>query len=98
MATLKISVLLASGARVGSGKTMPLESIRDTGSISGAARSMGMDCRRAWLLLDSMNQAFDTPVVAMPGGLPDAKRPIEGNIPATIVDHLIRQLAAAHAV
>lgn len=69
MATLKISIVLASGARVGPGKAMLLESIRDTGSISAAARSMGMDYKRAWLLLGSMNQAFDAPVViAMAGG------------------------------
>lgn len=69
MATLKISIVLASGARIGPGKAALLESIRDTGSISAAARGMGMDYKRAWLLLDSMNQAFDSPVVgAAPGG------------------------------
>lgn len=69
MATLKISIVLASGARVGPGKAALLESIRDTGSISAAARGMGMDYKRAWMLLDSMNQAFDTPVaIAAPGG------------------------------
>jgi molybdate transport system regulatory protein len=69
MATLKVSIELASGARIGPGKAALLESIRDTGSISAAARGMGMDYKRAWLLLDSMNQAFQTPVVsAAPGG------------------------------
>lgn len=69
MAALKISIVFASGARIGPGKAALLESIRDTGSISAAARGMGMDYKRAWTLLDSMNQAFDTPVVeAAPGG------------------------------
>jgi len=69
MATLKISIVFASGARVGPGKAALLESIRDTGSISAAARSMGMDYKRAWLLLDSMNQAFTSPVaLTKPGG------------------------------
>jgi molybdate transport repressor ModE-like protein len=46
-----------------------LESIRDTGSISAAARDMGMSYKRAWLLLDSTNQAFTELVVtASPGG------------------------------
>ena len=40
-----------------------MESVRDTGSISAAARAMGMDYKRAWLLIDSLNRAFDTPVV-----------------------------------
>jgi molybdate transport system regulatory protein len=58
-----------SGARIGPGKAKLLESIRDTGSISAAARNMGMSYKRAWLLLDSMNQAFTEPVVtAAPGG------------------------------
>jgi molybdate transport system regulatory protein len=69
MATLRISIVLASGARIGPGKAALLESIRDTGSISAAARGLGMDYKRAWLLLDSMNQAFEEPVVsAAPGG------------------------------
>jgi Bacterial regulatory helix-turn-helix protein, lysR family len=48
-----------------SGKAALLESIRDTGSISAAAREMGMSYKRAWLLLDSINQAFTKPVVTL---------------------------------
>src|SRR3954465_4022801 len=69
MVRLRISVVFESGARIGPGKAKLLESIRDTGSISAAAREMGMSYKRAWLLLDSMNQAFTEPVVtAAPGG------------------------------
>jgi molybdate transport system regulatory protein len=69
MARLKVSVVFESGARIGPGKAKLLESIRDTGSISAAARDMGMSYKRAWLLLDSMNQAFTELVVtAAPGG------------------------------
>src|ERR1700731_3246066 len=59
---------LQSGARIGPGKTKLLESIRDTGSISAAAREMGMSYKRAWVLLDSINQAFTEPVVTAPSG------------------------------
>ena len=59
MARLKLSIVFGSGARIGPGKAKLLESIRDTGSISAAARDMGMSYKRAWLLLDSINQAFD---------------------------------------
>ena len=39
------------------------------GFTAAAARDMGMDYKRAWTLLDSMNQAFTEPVVsAAPGG------------------------------
>jgi molybdate transport system regulatory protein len=69
MARLKVSIVFESGARIGPGKAKLLESIRDTGSISAAARDMGMSYKRAWLLLDSMNQTFTEPVVtAAPGG------------------------------
>jgi molybdate transport system regulatory protein len=69
MARLKVTIVFDSGARIGPGKAMLLESIRATGSISAAAREMRMSYKRAWLLLDSMNQAFTRPVVAAaPGG------------------------------
>ena len=69
MARLRVSIVFESGARIGPGTAKLLESIRDTGSISAAAREMGMSYKRAWLLLDSMNQAFTEPVVtAAPGG------------------------------
>jgi molybdate transport system regulatory protein len=69
MARLRVSIVFESGARIGPGKAKLLESIRDTGSISAAAREMGMSYKRAWLLLDSMNQAFTEAVVtAAPGG------------------------------
>jgi molybdate transport system regulatory protein len=69
MARIRISIVFESGARIGPGKAKLLESIRDTGSISAAARDMGMSYKRAWTLLDSMNQAFTEPVTtAAPGG------------------------------
>ena len=69
MARIRVSIVFESGARIGPGKVALLESIRDTGSISAAARHMGMSYKRAWVLLDSINQAFTAPVVtAMPGG------------------------------
>lgn len=68
MARLKLTIVLASGARVGPGKAAILESVRVTGSIAAAARAMGMDYKRAWLLVDSLNRAFDTPVVERSAG------------------------------
>jgi molybdate transport system regulatory protein len=63
MAHFKLTLVLDSGARIGPGKAALLESVASTGSISAAARSMGMDYKRAWLLIDSLNRAFSTPVV-----------------------------------
>lgn len=69
MPRIKLSIVFESGARIGPGKAALLESIRNTGSISAAAREMGMPYRRAWALLDSINRAFKEPVVeAVIGG------------------------------
>lgn len=63
MARIQLIINFESGARIGPGKAALLESIRDTGSISAAARDMGMSYKRAWMLLDSINRAFTEPVV-----------------------------------
>jgi molybdate transport system regulatory protein len=69
MARVRVSIFFESGARIGPGKAKLLETIRDTGSISAAARDMGMSYKRAWVLLDSINRTFTEPVVtAAPGG------------------------------
>jgi molybdate transport system regulatory protein len=49
---------------VGIGKVRLLEAIERCGSLSQAAREIGMSYRRAWLLIDSMHAEFDTPVVS----------------------------------
>jgi molybdate transport system regulatory protein len=46
-----------------------LELLSEVGSISAAARQMGMSYRRAWFLLDSMQSGFREPLfVAERGG------------------------------
>jgi molybdate transport system regulatory protein len=53
---------------VGPGKVDLLEAIDATGSISAAARSLGMSYRRAWLLVDTMNRCFRTALVEAEAG------------------------------
>jgi len=48
---------------IGPGKIALLQAIRDTGSISGAARQMDMAFRRAWFLIETMNTMFREPLV-----------------------------------
>src|SRR5580700_10475176 len=60
---IKLSIVFGSGAEIGPYKIALLENIRDAGSISGAARHMGIQYKRAWMLLDSINRAFRQPVV-----------------------------------
>jgi molybdate transport system regulatory protein len=52
------------GRRLGVGKIALLEAIEKTGSISAAGRVHAMSYRRAWLLVDEMNQLFASPLVA----------------------------------
>ena len=53
---------------IGPGKVALLEGIARTGSLSAAARALGMSYRRAWLLLHSINDAFHEPVVQLSVG------------------------------
>ncbi len=66
---LTLRVELGSGRALGPGKVRLLEAIDSTGSISQAGRNLGMSYRRAWLLVDDMNNCFRDPVIeAQPGG------------------------------
>jgi molybdate transport system regulatory protein len=49
---------------LGPGKIDLLEAIGRCGSISRAARDLGMSYRRAWLLVDELNRGFVPPLVA----------------------------------
>lgn len=66
---LTLRVDFGDGRSIGPGKIRLLEAIDRTGSISQAGKSLGMSYRRAWLLIDDMNQCFRHAVVsAKPGG------------------------------
>jgi Bacterial regulatory helix-turn-helix protein, lysR family len=60
---LSIRLDLTSGNRIGPGKIALLEAIQATGSISAAARRLGMSYRRAWLLVEQINDALQQPAV-----------------------------------
>jgi molybdate transport system regulatory protein len=60
---LTLRVLGKSAAAMGPGKAELVERIAQTGSISAAARAMGMSYRRAWQLVESLNRSFREPVV-----------------------------------
>jgi molybdate transport system regulatory protein len=62
MVSLSIRVDLSPSCAIGPGKIRLLEVIDETGSISAAGRAMEMSYRRAWLLLDELNQTFREPV------------------------------------
>ena len=65
----RLRVTRGADIALGPGKVDLLEAIAKTGSITAAARSLGMSYRRAWLLVDTMNRCFATPIVdAAKGG------------------------------
>ncbi len=53
----------AMGPAMGPGKAELILRIDATGSISAAAREMGMSYRRAWQLVEAINASFTEPVV-----------------------------------
>ena len=59
--TVRFRVDFTAGCSIGPGKVALLEGIERTGSLRQAARELGMSYRRAWLLLDQINQSFNTP-------------------------------------
>ncbi len=66
---IRFRIDFAEHASLGPGKIRLLETIRDSGSLSKAARALGMSYRRAWLLVESLKNTFREPVtVASTGG------------------------------
>ncbi|MCC6197448.1 MAG: LysR family transcriptional regulator [Burkholderiales bacterium] len=57
-----------SDLAIGPGKVALLEAIRDMGSITSAAKALGMSYRRAWLLVDETNRCLVAPAVATASG------------------------------
>lgn len=58
-----LRIMLDDEIALGPGKVDLLEAIRASGSISAAGKQLGMSYRRAWLLVDSMNRCFRSPLV-----------------------------------
>ena len=65
---LSIRLDLTSSDSIGPGKIALLEAIRTQGSISAAARHLGMSYRRAWLLVDQINSGLSEPAVTAATG------------------------------
>lgn len=68
--TLKITAQLLVDGEIafGPGKAALLDAIAAHGSISGAARAMGLSYRRAWLMVDLMNRRFADPLILTVAG------------------------------
>jgi molybdate transport repressor ModE-like protein len=60
---LSIRINLGKNVRIGPGKVALLEEIEKKGSISGGGRALKMSYRRAWELIEEMNQTLGIAVV-----------------------------------
>ncbi|HEY4202360.1 MAG TPA: winged helix-turn-helix domain-containing protein [Devosiaceae bacterium] len=63
-----LRVTFSEQAYVGPGRADLLELIAETGSISAAGRQMGMSYRRAWMLVQALNDGFGVMVETTRGG------------------------------
>jgi len=63
VARLTIRIDLSERGAIGPGKIRLLELVGESGSISAAGRAMKMSYRQAWMLIDSVNRCFRSPLV-----------------------------------
>lgn len=59
-----LTLHLAGGVALGADDIALVETIARTRSIIGAGRALEVSYRKAWLMVDALNRAFETPVVA----------------------------------
>ena len=64
----RLRVRLSKEVALGPGKAELLGRVQQTGSISEAARQMGMSYMRAWQLIRTMNACFIEPLVVTERG------------------------------
>ena len=64
----RLRILMGAAVALGPGKADLLDAVDQAGSISAAARAMGMSYRRAWILIEAMNRDFKKPLVATSAG------------------------------
>ena len=58
-----LRVVLSETAYIGPGRADLLEGIARTGSIAAAGKAMGMSYKRAWSLVQALNEGFGRPLV-----------------------------------
>jgi molybdate transport system regulatory protein len=62
MTRLTVRIDFDDDRQIEPGKIKLLELVNSSGSISAAARQMGMSYRTAWLLVDALNRCFREPL------------------------------------
>ncbi|MBK6408421.1 MAG: winged helix-turn-helix domain-containing protein [Flavobacteriales bacterium] len=86
-----IWVICDGHAFLGRGRVALLEEIASTGSISQAAKHMGMSYKKAWRLVDAMNAMAVAPLVVRTSGGPDGGG-------TKLTDQCLRLIAAFRSI
>ncbi len=63
-----LRIVLSDTAYIGPGRADLLEGILRTGSIAAAGKAMGMSYKRAWSLVQTLNEGFGQLVLSSRGG------------------------------
>ena len=95
---LTLRVLAGASPAMGPGKARLIRLIASTGSISAAAREMGMSYRRAWQLVDAVNASFNQPVVTTAVGGKRGGGAVVTDFGKRVVEAYYRMEAKASAV
>jgi molybdate transport system regulatory protein len=96
---ISLRIELGSDTLLGPGKAALLSGIRDTGSIAAAGRRMGMSYKRAWYLIDTLNKAFQEPLVsASKGGRSGGGATLTNTGTAILESYLRMERLASEAV
>ena len=67
--SVRIRIHFGKSLAIGPGRIELLEGVQRTGSLAQAARGMSMSYRRAWLLMQSLNDSLCSPAsIAARGG------------------------------
>lgn len=64
----RLRILAGDSVAIGPGKMAFLEAIQEHGSISAAARSLGMSYRRGWILFEELNSLLQEPATLASSG------------------------------
>lgn len=67
-ASLRLRIVFSADRQIGPGKADLLDAIARSGSISSAARDLGMSYRRAWMLADELGRLFKKPILTTAAG------------------------------
>lgn len=63
-----LRIVLSETAYIGPGRADLLEGIARSGSIAAAGKAMGMSYKRAWGLVQALNEGFGAPLVVSSRG------------------------------